>query len=160
MPSNELEALAAKVEAVLKDPALRARQLAVFAESLAFIQSHNPSLWRCLCEAQGRADKHIERPATSRSSRAILRPSVVYDSRPAIEVDQSASILQNVAKQLLARLFGSRMGCLQSQKGSSLNEVSQAGPPCVTSTRQETTYDSGSCPASWRALMALLTNRL
>jgi len=45
MPSGELEALAAKVEAVLKDPALRARQLAVFAESLAFIRSHNPSLW-------------------------------------------------------------------------------------------------------------------
>jgi hypothetical protein len=45
MPSGELEALAAKVEAVLKDPALRARQLAVFAESRAFIHSHNSSLW-------------------------------------------------------------------------------------------------------------------
>jgi len=45
MPSDKLEALAAKVEVVLKDPALRARQLAVFAESLAFIHSHNPSLW-------------------------------------------------------------------------------------------------------------------
>ena len=45
MNSRSLDAVGAKIEAILRDPAVRATQLSIFAESLSYIHDQNPSGW-------------------------------------------------------------------------------------------------------------------